>query len=52
MQGILCGKEVEVSMKPSIFGETHVTYVLKLPVQITLLLLNRINYSGSNSYFG
>lgn len=52
MWGILCRKEVEVSMQPSIFGETHVTHVLKLPVHIRLLLLNGINYSGSNPYLG
>lgn len=51
MWGILCGKGVEVSMQPSTFGEAHVTHVLKLPVQVRSLLLNGINYSGSNPYF-
>lgn len=52
MWGILCRKEAEVSMQLLIFGETRVTHVLKLPVHIRLLLLNGINYSGSNPYLG
>jgi len=51
MWRILCRKEVEFPCNCR-FLVTHVTHVLKLPVHIRLLLLNGINYSGSNPYLG